>query len=181
MVLELAEGGSQVGYLPEESPYIYLPGGEGQEGVYVREDMFDHLPTPVWNELMAECAGVDRSLGLFGLTKKSRERIAARRDERTQRKLLKIGARGEAKAVARGGGEGVVMKGLKGVISTAGNAIGGAIGGGNQPQMDYIDSAAADLRPDAEKEWIKGVPNAVTGIGAALLVVGGIYLATKKK
>lgn len=186
MTLQLAENGFTVGrrkrkrtgFLPEESPYIYVPGDNGEQGVWVREDMFDHLPEDQWNALMAECEARQPDLGLFGLTKKSRERIKARKDERNERKLAKIAAKGAARATARGGGENPIMGGLKSIIKTAGQslapAIGGVVGGGAEqaPMTPYYDEPI-------KNEWIPGLPNWATGLLAAGAAFGIYKLATR--
>jgi len=154
---ELVEGEEDV------SPYVFVPGQNGEEGVYVREDYFDDLPDGEWERLMMFLEANQPGLSLFGLGKKGRARRAERRERRGERKLMKISTRAEGRAgVAAAGG------GIGGFIGKVGGAVGNILGRGGAPEGE-IQSAPS-------RKW---VPWAVGG-GIALLA-GGIYLSARKR
>jgi len=162
--LYLDENGQLVEGEEEVSPYIFVPGQQGQKGVYVREDYFDDLPDQDWERLFIELEAQQPGLSLFGLGKKGRARRAERRDRRSERKLQKIETRASGRAgVARaGGGLAGFGQGLSGLASS----IFGGGGGGELPPG----------APPPEKSvlpWVIG--------GVAVIGLGALLLMRKKK
>jgi hypothetical protein len=171
--------------LPEEiidENYIYLPTSE----IYIREDLADNMPFIEYS----------RGLSAEGYTGEEIAELSARRAERKARKdekralkkskketkidvkKSKADARrtkAEAKqtrAEKRGSGRGAEI--FKQVVDTAKEFIPGRA----TPGATETESAT---RAEAETDKILGLPKmAAYGLGAALLL-GGIYLATKKK
>lgn len=162
MYLELAENGND--YLQENdemyldengnvvegeetlSPYIFVPGQQGQQGVYVREDYFDDLPDAEWEQLMTYLESNQPGMSLFGFGAKGRERRLERRERRHERKIEKLGA---------GGGIQGFMKG-----------IGGIFGGGGAAPEAGVDPRTG--QPIGTKKpvwpWVVGGGAAIVGI-----------------
>jgi len=184
MYLELAENGNDYLqnnddlYLDENgdllegeetlSPYIFVPGQPGEEGVYIREDYFDDLPDNDWERLMMYLEANQPGMSLFGLGKKARARRAERKDRKLERKLQKIGARGEKRAVVAraGGGLAGLGRGLQGVI-------GGIFGGGAGEGGRMNGGAFAGQERRNYTPWIIG--------GVVILGGVGLWAATRKK
>jgi len=155
--LYLDEDGNLVEGEEEVSPYIFVPGTGGDQGVYVREDYFDDLPDIQWEQIMETLETNQPGMSFLGMGKKARARRIERRERRQERKIEKIGARGEKRAlVARaGGGLAGLGQGLSGVL---GNIFGGGQAGGeiqSAPRRNYTP-------------WIIG-GIAVVGLGGLLI------------
>ena len=171
MHLELAEEPDyylqEDNYLMEEdeSPYIFIPGAPGEEGIYVREDYFDDLPEDQYDEVMAYLEGAQQSLGLFGFGKKARARRVERRAVRQANKLERIAARGAAGT------------GLKGLFS----GIAGIFGGGRAQAepAPYTQLPAPTPFPVGATKKRNWTPIIIGGI--ALVVVGGMLLARRRR
>lgn len=154
---------------PAEELYIFVPNDEsGQDGIYVREDYFDDLPAAEWENVMMQLAPYQPEQ-LSGIFSGMKERIAERRERRTDRRETRATKR-ETRA-AQGG-----------IFGGIGKSIAGIFGGGGQqalaPDTSTRDFSVGftDTPPsflDKNKAWLIPV-----GI---VTVVGGIYLATKKK
>lgn len=174
--LELAEnyGGTNYYSSLAEDPqdlYIFVPNDStGESGMYVREDYFDNLSPLEWEQTMEALAPYQPEQ-LSGIFSGMRERIAERRERRTERKDAR-----QEKRVARAG-TGLFGGKLK-------SFIGGLIPGQDpqQPAPSYQDPTRdfqigfTDVQPtfwDKNKMWI--IP------AGAVVLVGGVYLLTKKK
>lgn len=154
--LYLDQNGALVEGEEEVSPYIFVPGQPGEEGVYIREDYFDDLADNDWERLMMYLEANQPGMSLFGLGKKARARRAERKDRRLERKLQKIGARGEKRAVVAraGGGLAGLGQGLQGVI-------GGIFGGGQQ-------APAGEITTRPRRNWLPWI------IGGGVILTGVI-------
>lgn len=113
----------------------------------------------------------------FGLTKKSRERIAKRRAARQDRKLEKIKARGDARAhvAAAGGG---LANAAKGLTQGLGDAASKIFGGGAPPMPGGDAYDTMDYAPTESKQAGMGNMGMIL-MGA--LVLGAIVFAVMKK
>lgn len=168
MFLELAEEPC-LAQQPVDSPYIFIPGMPGEEGVYVREDYFDDLSDVEFEETMAYLEGVQQGMGLFGkFFQKLRDRRIARKEKRQIRKLEKIEAKGAAGT------------GIAGFVRN----ITGMFGGGGEPQIigpggwppPIAPVYTTPTPPRAPMNW---TPYIVGGLGLA--VVWGMTRKRKKK
>jgi len=144
------------------SPYVFVPGQQGDEGVYVREDYFDDLPDEDWDRLMIYLEANQPGMSLFGLGAKGRARRQERRARRQERKVEKIGARARGRAgVARAGG------GLGGIL-------GGIFGGGAGAPVE-----GEELRLQKKKPvwpWIV----AIGGGGLLVVALAGGFKKRKR-
>lgn len=134
--------------------YLYVPAqftGTG-EGMYVREDSFDLLPSYQWEQLMDVLEPYQQqNMSLFGLGKKGRERRRLRREARWAAKERRIEIRGES-----GGG----------ALGQIGDVIKNIFGGGEEPLPPE------ELPPlEPAKAGFMGMPNWVMPV---VLVGGGI-------
>jgi len=135
------------------SAYIFVPGQQGEEGVYVREDYFDDLPDDDWDRLMIYLEANQPGMSLFGLGAKGRARRQERRARRQERKLERIETRGAA-----GGGLGGF---LGGIFGKRGN------GAPEGPPL-RIGQERKPVWP-----WVLG--------GAAVIGIGAIALRRRRK
>lgn len=158
---ELVEGEEEV------SPYIFVPGQQGEEGVYIREDYFDDLSDHDWERLMMYLEANQPGMSLFGLGKKGRARRAERRERKQERKVQRIEARsgGRALVAQAGGGLAGLGQGLSGIL--------GSIFGGKGEEQAAREGQIVSDRPNYTP-WI---------IGGAVVLGGGalIWAATRKK
>jgi len=196
MYLQLAE--SPYMSLAQQAPtelYIFIPQGfKGSEkDMYIREDKFDNLSDYDYQQLMFELAPYQPQ-GLSGKAdrkqrredrraKKATKGGGARRDARQKRLDARMKAKVD-KAAARGaGGGGIFDK----VVGAATNIFGkGETGGDDAMQRDFsITGSPGEFdvsidNADGEESFFQRnkIPLA---IGGAVLLAGGIYLATRKK
>jgi hypothetical protein len=193
MYLQLAE--SPYNRLAQQAPnelYIFVPQGfkGSSKDMYIREDKFDDLPESEYRQLMFELAPYQPQ----GLSGKA-DRKQRREDRRAKKATKGGGARREArqkrvdarmkakvdKAAARGGGAGGIFDK---VIGAATNIF----GKGEAEPMDRdfsITGSPGEFdvsinNADGEESFFQKNKIPLL-IGGAVLVAGGIYLATKKK
>jgi hypothetical protein len=186
MYLQLAE--SPYNRLAQQAPnelYIFVPQGfkGSTKDMYIREDKFDDLPESEYRELMMQLAPY-QGQGMSELSDR-----ASRKAERKARRATKGGAarrearqkRVETRAAARAAGGGVLDK----VIGAATNIFGK--GGETLPtERDFtITGSPGSLdvsidNADGEESFFQRNKIPLL-IGGAVLVAGGIYLATRKK
>ena len=143
--------------------YIFIPQGYrgAHKDLYIREDLFDKLPDPVYNNLMDELEPFQNQ----GLSGRGKDRRAARREARQKRV--------ETRAAARAQGGGILDK----IGNIATNVIGGLKGG----QLD-VQAGGGELAIDygTEPTFFEKYKWPII-IGGVAIVGGGIYLATRKK
>jgi len=160
----------------DENPYIFIPDFEqGNGGIFVRDDKFDYLPADQYSlflQLLApyqpnpEAWSEDIFLhGFFKTFFKNRE-------ERKQKRQERRSQRAESKSRAR---EAKILKASRGEPSVLDKIIDGAtsIFGKKDDTTDTTAPGATDTTPFYKKP--------IFLIGGAVLLAGGIYLATKKK
>lgn len=196
--------------LAENNPkelYVFIPAGYrgSQEDMYVREDALDNLPEHEFNKIMFDLEPYQETM-LSGKAERKARR-AERKANKARRKDITMtkragrggGARraakqervatrqaGKSERTAAGGGAGGTFDKILGTVS----GIFGGGGGGEAPvavQGDMQYNTAADRGgkmddpppPDEDTFWDKyKVP---IGIGAVVLIGGGIALAMRKK
>jgi len=168
--LQLADGQRYLAEVQPQDLYVFIPDDEtGATGKWVREDYFDNLDGMVWEQTMAALAPYqpDQMSGIFSGIK---ERIAERRERRTDRKEGRQEKRQQRAETGLFGGK------LKGFISSL------IPGGGGQQQFP-TDGGTRGIDID----WSSTPPTfweqnkTPILIGGAVLVAGGIYLATRNK
>jgi hypothetical protein len=188
MYLQLAE--SPYNRLAQNAPnelYIFVPQGfkGSTKDMYIREDKFDDLPESEYRQLMMQLAPY-QGQGMSELSDR-----ASRKAERKARREKKGGAarrearqkRVETRAASRAAGGGVLDK----VIGAATTIFGkGEAEGGAPTEKDFTFSGKPGEYEfqynDADGEESFFQKNKIPLlIGGAVLVAGGIYLATKKK
>jgi hypothetical protein len=191
--LELAEGYGGVTryqgmngftrYMAENNPtelYVFVPDDPtGETGQWVREDYFDNLPDGEWEMVMDALADFqpDQMSGIFSNIRENiqerRERRAERKDAKQEAKMQRIENRSQ----------GIFGGKLKNLVGSLIPDVGGAQAGmmpqqgmpmTRDPQFSF-DFQAGQQQSffDRNKAWI--IP-----VGAGV-VIGGIYLATRKK
>jgi len=182
MFLELAENAynydapylsdhlSQAG---EDSPYIFVPGVPGEEGVYVREDYFDDLPDEDWEQLMGYLEGAQQGVGFLMFGKKARARRAVRRAKKRAAKLERVTVRAEG-----GGPIARLTAGIANIIrpqegpppdpSTYPPRI--------RPRMGAVFGGQIGTPPPRKINWM---PIIIGGV--ALVIVGGALLARRRR
>jgi hypothetical protein len=185
MYLQLAE--SPYNRLAQKAPnelYIFVPQGfkGSTKDMYIREDKFDDLPESEYRQLMMQLAPY-QGQGMSELSDR-----ASRKAERQARKAKKGGAarrearqkRVETRAASRAAGGGVLDKVIGAATSIFGKGEAEPIEKdftitGTPGSLDVsIDNA------DGEESFFQKNKIPLL-IGGAVLVAGGIYLATKKK
>lgn len=148
--------------------YIFIPQGYrgAQKDLYIREDLFDKLPDPVYNNLMNELEPFQNT----GLSGRGKDRRAARREARQKRV--------ETRAAARAQGGGFLDK----IGNIATNVIGGLKGGSVQVETDQGQAGLnwGPPPPEEEPTFFEKYKWPII-IGGVAIVGGGIYLATRKK
>lgn len=168
----------------EEFPFIYIP----QAKMYVREDYLDDLDDREWRELMASISAYQPQVSDGSMTiasfmgdraarKAKRATKAANKDEKQKAKIENSKAKAEikkarAEAKKAGGGGSVLDTVMKGV----GAFVGAKTGGDSSAPPD---GGGAPPPPPPEPE--SSIPWVPIGIGAAVLIGGGIFLATRSK
>ncbi len=174
MTLQLAEGNRKRTRVAKETkPYIYMPNADGNgNGLYIREDHFDHLPNGQFARTMREIAPYQREVesGLMSEAEylSSKADRKARRAARADRKKTKSDSKAAARVKRAGSAAGLFNK----VLDTAGNLLPGGKQGAALPATD-------DTPP--KDPWYKTTPG-MFGIGAGvLLLLGGGYALTRKK
>jgi hypothetical protein len=187
--LQLAENDPNLTHLAEsvmmnKDKYLFIPAGfRGAESdLYVREDLLDNLPDPVYDNLMFELAPFQPA----GLSSRRDDRRA----RRAERKKTKGGAarrearqkRIETRANARAQGGGFLNK----VTDIAANIF------GQKTEPVEADPRNLDIQagpggvnvqygpPQDEPSFLEKYKVPLI-IGGVVLIGGGIYLATRKK
>jgi hypothetical protein len=181
--LQLAENDPNLTHLAEtvmmnKDKYLFIPAGfRGAESdLYVREDLLDNLPDPVYDNLMFELAPFQPA----GLSSKRDDRRA----RRAERKKTKGGAarrearqkRIETRAAARAQGGGFLDK----VAGIATNIFGQKAA---PAELDVnVGGGGVDVSygPEEEPTFLQKYKVPLI-IGGVVLIGGGIYLATRKK
>lgn len=191
MYLELAEGTEEL------NPFIFVPNFEQGGGIFVREDKFDAMPNDqftLFMELLAPYqpeveAGLSEAVYLADRASRrehrerrkeaktqKKEGKGSAKKERQERKKLKAESkaesrtkRAEAKLTKSQTGGGLDLTKL---TDTASTLIGKFTGKGGEAEAAAIPSGS-DETPFYKKPAVL--------IGAAVLIGGGIYLATRKK
>jgi len=164
----------------EINPYIFIPDFEaGTGGIYVREDKFDYMPADQYKLFMAMLAPYQPAQGMDELSNKAnrerrreqrakkREGKEARKNEKQKRRSDRSASKNEARAAkSAGGGDGEgsgLLDKIKGGINKFINK--GQDGGDGAP--------APEETPFYKKPLVIGI--------AAAVLIGGVYMATKKK
>lgn len=145
--------------------YIKVPTQQGI--IKVREDMFDQLD-PYTYEAVMDYLEPFNAPQMNGLFSKWRENRKQRKDERQQRKIEKINARGanREKVAAAGGGIGGAISKVVNAVTGKGNADTRAFDVGGQVNFGTDTSVST---PIYKQPWFWGVL-AAAGIGAAVLL-----------
>lgn len=184
--------------------YIFIPQGyRGSErNMRVREDMFDNLPEPIYQQMMMELAPY-QSTGLSELADKAARQ--ARKEKRKQKKAGKqdkkdmrakkrasrqsmVMAKNASKQAAFERGEtpmGQIFGGIKDITS---NIFGGNQGGGGAA------AAADEMMYPTERDFSVDIDTGEDDqptfwdqykmpiiMGGVALAAGAVYLATRKK
>jgi len=195
MKLELAEGND---YLSEEieDNYTFVPGANGDQGLWVRDDEFDHLSNEEFEDTMnvlEECApGMGAGLSGRGRDRRKARREAKRRRREERRKLKaekkksKIAIRlAKSEAIKSGkfeSGAGGILKGVTGIAS---QIFGGGRNGGAEVMAPEYDSGTMApggvpaVKPP--KEEVPFFKNPLVLIGGAVVIGGILFFATRKK
>jgi hypothetical protein len=204
MYLQLADNGQDqwMDSLAEESPqdlYIFVPHDEsGETGEWIREDHFDHLSPIEWNAVMDQLEPYQPSAQLSGIFSNFKEKRAARKEGRAQKKFDKREGKSlkksekerrkeerhagrmssrqsrQEKRLTKGGSGFDMDKGMEiggNILDTVGGMFGGGGGGdrGFEGGFSYGE----------EKSWMaKNWP--ILAVGGVVLI-GGAYFLTKKK
>jgi hypothetical protein len=184
---------------------------DGVSGVWIREDKFDGLSEGDWDSLMEELLEYQpgmSELAAKGKWKARRaekkkqkkdkwERRQKRRDLRTSTKAQKRLMKGQKNAAggdqdqdggSSGGGsilDNIINKGTE-LIDKVKSGGGGGGGGGSQAPDDGSEPNGSDTTPPKTSDdtfdiFGMQVPKMAAYGGGALLLAGGIYLATRKK
>lgn len=183
-----------------ENPFVYVPSFmferygirnpvPGKEGMFIREDWFDNLDPLQWKKVILELSKYQPS----GVSES--EHLASRADRKAKRKgkkETKLQTKKEtrdAKKDAQSEKREDRKEKLKGAAGIFGTVLKGVASSFLTPQVDpgamrtdpSVDPSAPAL-PDAEKKpWYK-TTGGMIGIGAGTLVlIGGIWYATKPK
>ena len=161
MYLQLAEN-PPISKLVTDN-YTFVPGINGDPGVWIRDDKFDDLNDRDHSEIL-------EAVGMSELSSKTKKKAKA------ERKSAKTDIKKAKADSIRSGTRGQGAKDLFGkVLDTAGSIIGGKTGGSQESpgSADQSGSGADEPKPFYKNPIF---------IGAGILVlVGGIYFATKKK
>ena len=179
LTLQLADRAPKMG--EDLSYFMRIPDGRGGT-MLVREDAFDDLPVEA-RAVIYDQYGEDPNMGFLWFGKKAKARREERRTGRQERKIEKIGARGQARATARGGGESVWQK----FGGAAGSVVGALIPGGGGPEQPgpFEPGGAYQMDPYTvapEKKWFQTTGGMIgLGLGGLLLVGGTVYLIKKGK
>ncbi len=179
--LQLADNGSH-DYSSLAEPvnvsehYIFIPNDEsGMGGQYVREDYFDNLTGAEYEAVMDQLEPY-QDVGVSGLFSGMRDRMRARRDARKDKRAgrvarrdLKATSKAERRTRPRG-------KALEGIMATVGDIFG-------KTQVDAGLDFQTGKGPEAyfQADTKPFYTKPVFIIGASAVVLGGIYLATRKK
>ena len=172
MYLQLADSPA---YLGQASPDLleYMVAIPNQDGgmSWVREDMLDDVPDEVLYQILQSQPHMAGIKDWFG---RMRERRQQRKTERRDFKTTKLQMRQERQAQRQ--------QAFGGIIGKVTDAI-----GGRQAPMEpaYGTRGVTDLFPQITGGANIGVSqwwqNPAVLIGGAVVVLGGIYLLTKKK
>jgi hypothetical protein len=188
--LKLAENGQSNNTVPV---YFFVPGTDGTDGVYIREDSVDNLSPHLWGQFMDEIAPYqpENYLGENFLRENylsSKATREARKEARVQKKESKNEARvARADAKAAGGGGGTFDKILGGLGSVAGGLLG--IPKTSQTEVQTSGFNANDILAGINKATAPAAPpvkekpfykNPVV-IGLGLLAAAGLVFVSTKK
>lgn len=147
--------------------YVFVPDSpSGESGSWVREDFFDNLPRPQWNAVMNALEPYQPELMSAGGEGKARRQ--AKRADRLERR--------EARTENVKTGNTFGSKLISGVQNVV-----GAITGNQPAQTRDLQLPNYDISVGSDQPTKKWYENPLVIGGGALLVLGGIYLATKKK
>lgn len=173
----------------DDFPFVYIP----QSKMYIREDYLDDLDNGEWRQLMAQIASYQphvesgqMSEAQFMADRASRK---AKREERQAKKETKSedkhkkkdaktaikNAKAEAKKGKGAGGGilGTVMSGVSGFLNKDKDS---------SSEDEDTSSVVTPPVPPADVPFYKTATGVtLISVGAAGLIAGGIYLATRKK
>lgn len=141
--------------------YVFIP--EGYKGapkdMYVREDLLDKLPDPIYNKMMADLAP-------FQNTGLSAGRGAERRAERKAKKEARKDKRMEARETRSQRRSEMFGK----LTDTAGNLVKSLVGGGE------VDSKSAIGPVDFQADFSVGQEESMLNKYKVPLIIGGVAL-----
>jgi hypothetical protein len=152
--------------------YVFVPDSPNAEtGSWVREDYFDHLPPAQWNAVMnaLEPYQPEMMSAIFDGSGK------ARREQKKSLRMERKVARTENVKTGNTFGS-KLIGGIQNVV--------GAITGntaGTDAQTRGLELPTYDIQVGSETPTKKWYENPLVIGGGAILLLGGIYLATKKK
>jgi len=187
MYLQLAE--NPYNRLAQQAPnelYIFVPQGfkGSTKDMYIREDKFDDLPESDYRQLMMQLAPY-QGQGMSELSDRASrkaERKARKAGRGPEARRAAKQKRVETRAAARAAGGGVLDK----VIGAATNIFGKGGDTLEPTERDFtITGTPGSLdvsidNADGEESFFQKNKIPLL-IGGAVLVAGGLYLATKKK
>lgn len=167
----------------EINPYIFIPDFEaGTGGIYVREDKFDYMPADQYKLFMAMLAPYQPAQGMDELSNKAnrerrreqrakkREGKEARKQQKQDRRDSRTHSKNDARAKkSEGGGDGEGGAG-SGILDRIKSGVSKFI---NKGQDGGDGAPAPEETPFYKKPLVIGI--------AAAVVIGGVYMATKKK
>lgn len=170
--LQLADKSSDAFYNSlAENPkefYVFVPDSpSGESGQWIREDYFDNLDPISWSRTMDVLAPYQPEM-----------MSGAGKDRRQQKKELRM-ERKVARTENVKSGNTFGSKLISGVQNVVGAITGG--GAGAEPQTRDLTLPAYDIQVGSETPTKKWYENPLVIGGGAILLLGGIYLLTKKK
>jgi len=168
--LQLADKSSDAFYNSlAENPkefYVFVPDSpNGETGAWIREDYFDNLPRPQWNAVMDALEPYQPEMMSAGGVGKARRQ--AKKADRLERR--------EARTENVKSGNTFGSKLIAGAKDIVGSIT------GQTPQTRGLELPTYDIQVGSETPTKKWYENPLVIGGGAILLLGGIYLATKKK
>jgi len=165
------------------NPYIFIPDFDaGTGGIYVREDKFDYMPADQFRLFMKMLEPYQPAQGMDELSNKAnrekrrearatkREGKENRKNEKQKRRSDRSASKNDARAAkSAGGGDGE---------EGGGSGILDKIKGGIKKFINKGQDGGDAAPPPEETPFYK--KPVFIGIAAAVLI-GGVYMATKKK
>jgi len=153
--------------------YIFIPEGYrgAQKDTYIREDVLDDMPETAYRQMMIELAPYQNT----GLSKKAdrEERRAKRKGEKEAKKTARREAK-QKRVETRSAAFGNIGKGLTDVL---GNVMGTKSA---DVSVDTGGGGGLDVSIDTQPSFFERNKALILG-GGALVIIGGIFLLTRKK